>query len=315
MGHDVPAPLRVGAIDIGTNSVLLLVAERRNGQLVALRDTATITRLGQGVDRSGRLDEEAMTRTLACLDGHGRALRELGVEHVDAVATSAMRDARGAEGFLDEAERRIGCRPRVISGQREAELTFAGALSGLPISGPVAVFDLGGGSTEIIAGRLEDGRCSLDQAVSLDIGAVRLRERHLASDPPSASELAALRHAVRSALREAPAVAGRPLVGVAGTVTTLAAVAVGASTYDADTIHGMRLSRQRLAELTATLATMPPDQRRALAGMEAGRADVIVSGAAIVDEICSLAGADELWISARGVRWGLATKLADLREA
>ncbi|AUX40816.1 phosphatase [Sorangium cellulosum] len=308
--------MSVAAIDIGTNSVLLLIAERRGGELVALIDRATITRLGQGVDAARALAPEAVERTLACLARYGEELRSLGVERVDAVGTSAMRDAAGGEAFIARARELIGVAPRVISGPEEAELTFAGALTGLdlPAGAPRIVFDVGGGSTEIIVGTAAG---EVEQAVSLDVGAVRLTERHVRADPPAEADLAAVRAASRAALatvRAEPLRAAPILVGVAGTVTTLAALARDVVPYDGARVHGARLSGAEIAALTARLASAPLAARRQLPALDPARADVIVAGSALVEEILAwaskLAGAPvDLVVSDRGVRWGLAERL------
>lgn len=327
--------MRVAAVDIGTNSVLLLIAERRGTELVPLVERATITRLGQGVDRTRSLAPEAIDRTLACLARYGDEIRAHGVERVDAVGTSAMRDAGGGEGLVARARDLLGVTPRVISGAEEAELTFTGALVGLALpSGPCVVFDVGGGSTEIIAGESHPGLPfggRVESAVSLDVGSVRLTERHIRSDPPSASELSAVREAARAALAGAPrprSTGAIPVVGVAGTVTTLAALSQEAGAYDGGRVHGARLSAEYVVMLTQRLASMSLESRRRLPQLEAARADVIVAGAILVEEILAWSSAApdgqqtlplkpgalpadlELIVSDRGVRWGLAQRLA-----
>lgn len=308
--------MRVASIDIGTNSVLLLVAELRGSHLLPVCEQATITRLGQGVDATGELAPEAVQRTLGCLADCARQIGALGVDRVAAVATSAMRDARGAEHFLGRAEAILGVRPEVISGEAEALLTFDGALVGLEPEGPLAVFDVGGGSTEIIVGaRVGRGGGTLSHAVSLDVGSVRLTERLIHCDPPDEAELLAVRAAVRQALRAAPSMRGRPLVGVAGTVTTLSAYVHHAVPYDPRKVHGSVLAREALSEAIATLARMSNAERRQLAAIDPRRADVIVAGALIVDEICAAADVERIIVSDRGVRWGLARKLTRLEPA
>ncbi len=307
--------MRVAAIDIGTNSVLLLVAEARApeaggaglpgaDELVAIADRATVTRLGEGVDRSRALAPEAVERTLACLEQYADEARALGAERIDAVGTSAMRDAAGGEAFRGRARAVLGVEPRVISGDEEARLTFEGALLGLTLDGPAAVFDVGGGSTEIIT-------AGGARAVSLDVGSVRLTERHLREDPPAPVELEAVRAAARRALAAAPALAlGERLVGVAGTVTSLAALSLGVAPYDGARVHGARLGRAELERLTRELAALPLAERRRLPALDPKRADVIVGGAVLVEEVVAWAHADELVVSDRGVRWGLARRLA-----
>lgn len=301
---------RVAAIDIGTNSVLLLVAERRGEELVPVLERATITRLGRGVDRARALDPEAVSDTLACLSTYAEDLRAAGATRVAAVGTSAMRDARGGEDFRSRARQILGVAPAVISGEEEAALTFAGALAGLGLDGPVLVFDLGGGSCEIIRG---EARGEAQHAVSLDIGAVRSTERYVLHDPPRPDEIAAVRRAAREALDalEPGLLGGAPrVVGVAGTVTTLAAHALGVAPYDAARVHGARLDQITVARTLAELASLTLAERRALPTIDPRRADVLVAGTAIVDELLDWAGAGELVVSDRGVRWGLASRLA-----
>ncbi len=303
--------MRVATIDIGTNSVLLLIADARDGRLRGLVERATITRLGEGVDKSGELGAAAKERTLACIEAYAREIAEHGVDAVAAVGTSAMRDARGGDDFRRCVEAALGAAPEIISGEREARLTFDGALIGLEPTGLLAVFDIGGGSTEIIVGaRVGRLAGTLSRAVSLDIGSVRLTERHVHSDPPSAAELASVRRDVRAALRAAPKLEGRPLVGVAGTVTTLAAYCHAIAPYDPQQVHGALLARDALTEAVAKLASMSLAERRNTPGIEPKRADVIVAGAIIAEEICELAGASRIIVSDRGVRWGLALELA-----
>jgi len=299
--------MRVATIDIGTNSVLLLVADVSSSMLAPRCDHATITRLGQDVDATGVLSDQAVARTLSCLDGYAAIIEDQGADRVAAVATSAMRDARGGTEFLDRAEQIVGVRPEVISGRREAELTFDGAVTGLPLQGPVAVFDVGGGSTEVIVGT---PGAPVASAVSLDVGAVRMTERHLSSDPPTAEHIAALRADLTSELSAAPPIADMPLVGVAGTVTTLAAIEARLTSYDARVVHGSKLSRPQLEALLRRLTSLDLSARKELKGLDPNRADVIVAGALIVDAICAHARADELIVSDRGVRYGLAHNLA-----
>jgi exopolyphosphatase/guanosine-5'-triphosphate,3'-diphosphate pyrophosphatase len=303
--------MRIATIDIGTNCVLLLVAETEGGTLTPLVERATITRLGEGVDRNRRLSPEACERTLACLSDYGRTLRELGVAHLDAVGTSAMRDAAGGEEFVARAAETLGVAPHVIDGNEEARLTFAGALSGLPVTGKVMVFDIGGGSTEIVVGEVSPSGRSIASAVSLDVGSVRLSERHLRSDPPTLSEMQNIARDIAAALRGAPQPEpGATLVGVAGTVTQLAALELELTQYDAARVHGSKLTLDAVDRLAARLATQSVAVRRTLRGMEPARADVIVAGSAIASAVLHWSNAEELIVSDRGVRWGLAEELA-----
>jgi exopolyphosphatase/guanosine-5'-triphosphate,3'-diphosphate pyrophosphatase len=300
--------VRVGAIDIGTNTVLLLVAERREGELVAVRERATITRLGEGVDHTRELAPGARQRTLACLADYARTLHELGVTRVECVGTSAMRDARGGPEFAHEVAAVLGRAPRILSGAEEAVLTFGGALSGLTLTGAVSVFDIGGGSTEIIHGSSAPAP-RIDNSVSLDVGSVRLFERHIRSDPPHPDELARVREDVARALDSAPAFpTSGMLVGVAGTVTTLAAIAGGFTIHDGALVHGTRLSRGEISRITRKLSSLTLSERLGLAGLDPQRADVIVVGAALVEAILERSRAEEVVVSDRGVRWGLAAE-------
>jgi exopolyphosphatase/guanosine-5'-triphosphate,3'-diphosphate pyrophosphatase len=301
---------RAATLDIGTNSVLLLIAESRDGALVPLLERATITRLGENVDARRRLAPEATTRTLACLESYAREIAAHGVTRVAAVGTSALRDAAGGSEFLDSAERLLGTRPRVISGDEEAELTFRGALSGLDVRGAVCVFDVGGGSTEIITGNADAGLC-LTNAVSLDVGSVRLFERHVRHDPPLPEEMSRVTADIERALAVAPRpAAGSMLVGVAGTVTTLVAIELALSTYDPARVHGATLSRESVVALAERLRALSVLERQQLTGLEAKRADVIPIGAAIVRCVLDWSGCSKLVVSDRGVRWGLAERLA-----
>lgn len=298
--------MRVAAIDIGTNSVLLVIAERAGGGVRVIDERATITRLGKGVDRSGVFAPAACERTLACLHEYARAIRGAGVTRVDVVGTSAMRDARGGEEFARDAQAVLGSRPRVIDGAEEARLTFIGALSGLALAGEVLVFDVGGGSTEVIAGTSSAEGPRVHSARSLNIGSVRLFERHLKSDPPAAGELARARDDVRRALSALPeASSGATWVGVAGTVTTLAAIERGVDPYDGARVHGSELTAPAVERLLEGLAALDLKRRRSLKGLEPARADVIVAGALIVSELMTWGAATRLVVSDRGVRWGL----------
>jgi exopolyphosphatase/guanosine-5'-triphosphate,3'-diphosphate pyrophosphatase len=300
--------MRVACVDIGTNSVLLLVAERApGGEVRAVLERATITRLGQGVDATGELAPDARARTLQCLGSYAEEARRLGASRVLAVGTSAMRDARGGADFAREAAALLGEAPRVISGDEEARLTFRGALSGLPLPpGPTLVFDVGGGSTELIVGEVSGSSLHIERAVSLDIGSVRLTERYLRSDPPAPSEAEALRAEVDRQLTAFPPAPGASLVGVAGTVTTLAAVARGVVPYDGARVHGLDLAAPEVEALARRLASLPLAERRELPGLEPKRADVIVAGALLVERLVGWGGWPRLVVSDRGVRWGLA---------
>jgi exopolyphosphatase/guanosine-5'-triphosphate,3'-diphosphate pyrophosphatase len=302
---------KLAAIDIGTNTVLLTVAVARDGELEPLEERATITRLGEGVSRTGELSRDAIDRTLACLEEYARVLGRHGVERTLVVGTSALRDANGGDEFLHRADHVLGTRPVVVSGTLEAALTFDGALSGLDLAGPLLVVDIGGGSTEIVSGARESGRSRASWSRSLDVGSVRLLERHVRHDPPLAEELAAVHADVRNLLAELPGPpAGALLVGVAGTVTTLAALVRGANRHEPGLLHGAQLEGAEVRTWAARLAGLDIASRRQLPGLDRGREDVIPVGAALLVELLDWAKAEQLTVSDRGVRWGLLSRLA-----
>jgi exopolyphosphatase/guanosine-5'-triphosphate,3'-diphosphate pyrophosphatase len=303
--------MRVAAIDIGTNTVLLLVAEKRDGKLVAVEEHATITRLGQGVDKTRSLAPEAVERTNACLDRYAEVVTRLGVVRTDVVGTSAMRDAGGGEAVRAHVKARFGVDARTISGDEEARLTFGGALSGLSLpDGHVVVFDIGGGSTEVAFG--DRTTRAIAFANSYDVGSVRLTERHVRSDPPSEEERAAVARTAEEAFASVPAsVRGAPVVGIAGTVTTLAAVSLGMATYDGSRVHGHVMLVDELARVVTMLARVPLEERKTIVGLEPKRADVIVAGGLVALAFLRHVGATSVVVSDRGVRWGLAEELAN----
>jgi len=306
--------MRVATIDIGTNTVLLLVAERgASGDLVAVREEATITRLGQGVDRTRQLAPEAIARTTTCLDRYAELVAEARAERVAVVGTSAMRDAGGGDEVRSHVKARFGVEARTISGEEEARLTFAGALSGLPArqgEAPAIVFDIGGGSTEVVRGAPSTGAISFSR--SYDVGSVRLTERLVKEDPPTPGEKRAILETAAQAFASVPVHpddALIPPVGIAGTMTTLAAVSMKLTAYDPTRVHGATLSIVELDRVIDELGSLPLDARKALPGLEPKRADVIVAGALVARALLARLGARAVTISDRGVRWGLAASL------
>lgn len=310
-------PTRFAAIDIGTNTVLLVVAEERDGRLEPIVERAEITRLGRGVDATGRLDPAAIRETAETLGRFAAEARALGAERIVCVATSAARDARNGAEFFEASRAAAGLTPEVISGDEEARLVYGSAwrdfgltLGGpppFPPGGPLAVLDVGGGSTEFTFG---DGPVPRGRT-SLQVGAVRLTERHVRSDPMPLSEQLVLREAAREALAPLAKLDGlgdvtsARLVGVAGTVTTLCSVQQELPVYDAAKVHGATMLLDELDALVVRLAGISVAERRRLPGMEPKRADVIVAGGMIVAEAMRLTGFDRLIVSDRGVRWGL----------
>ena len=310
----LPQRMRVAAIDIGTNTILLLVAERQaDGSLSALLDRATITRLGEGVDRSRRFSPAAVARTCACIEDYAESVRKLDVDRIAVVGTSAMRDAAGGHEVRDCVGKSLGVEARVVSGEDEARLAFRGALSGLSIDSreETAVFDIGGGSTEVVLGRSEKGLLSFAYLESFSLGSVRLTERLLAHDPPAASELKALGGTLDKAFSLVPQLPdSRAPVGIAGTMTTLASVSMGMVPYNGARLHGRSLSREELRSTVSRLASLNLSARRDVPGMEPKRADVIVAGGYIALALLDHWNAAAVTISDRGVRWGLAEELA-----
>lgn len=303
--------MRVAAIDIGTNTVLLLVAEQR-ATLEAVREVATITRLGEGVDKTRTLSPDAIQRTNACLDAYAAIVRDEGVSEVAVVGTSAMRDAGGGDAVRAHVRAKFGVEARTISGEEEARLTFAGALSGMPIpddAGDVMVFDIGGGSTEVVRG---DPRTrAIGFSESFDVGSVRMTERFVRNDPPTDAEQGAIATHARAIFGAVPRPAPTPwVVGIAGTVTTLAAVSLGMTSYDSARVHGLTLPVTDVAGVVRRLAKMPLSERQRVPGLEPKRADVIVAGGQIALSFLETVGATKLTVSDRGVRWGLAAELA-----
>ncbi len=299
---------RVAVIDVGTNTVLLTVAERRGASFHPVVERAEITRLGRGVDRTGRLDPAAIAETVAVVARYVAEARSLGAERIAAVATSAARDARNGAEFFEASRAAAGLAPEIIAGGEEARLVHLSAWGDFGAPGrPLAVLDVGGGSSEVTwgAGPVPDGRRSFQ------MGAVRLTERALPGDPPGAADVRRMEEMAHAALSEVAeirasgALDGARLVAVAGTVTTLAAVAQALPVYDALRVHGSRLGRGELSALVARLAALPAAERARLPGMEPKRADVIVAGGILVATAMELGGFEELTVSDRGVRWGL----------
>jgi exopolyphosphatase/guanosine-5'-triphosphate,3'-diphosphate pyrophosphatase len=308
--------VRAAAIDIGTNSTRLLVAEldRPDAELVTLDRRMTITRLGQGVDASRRLAPAAIERTADALRSYREAIDAIGgVTAVRATATSAARDASNRDEFFDAAADALGVRPELLSGAEEARLSFLGATTGLDAiaPGPYLVVDIGGGSTEFVIGTSEP-----EGLRSVDIGCVRITETWLHGDPPTAEELSQALHVVREHLadviREVPAVAtAKTLVGLAGTISSVAAIEQGLATYDRDRVHHFQLTRAAAEDVFRTLATEKAEDRRHNPGLEPGRVDVIVGGAVILVSVFRTFGFDEMLTSESDILDGVVRDLTD----
>jgi len=303
---------RVAAVDVGTNSVRLLVADvdGPNGPLTTIDRRTRITRLGQGVDERRVLDGDAIARTLAVLEEYAQGIRDHGATRVRVSATSASRDAANRADFFDPAERLLGVRPELISGEEEAVLEFTGATHGLAEPEPYLLIDVGGGSTEFIAGVDKP-----DGLISIDIGCVRLTEQYLHGDPPAPEELSVAVSVVRDNLadvdRAVPGAAhAKTMIGTAGTVWTMGAIELGVDASESGRIHHSRLSRAAAEEIFRTLATEPVEVRRHNPGLEPGRVDVIVGGIIVVVTAMRHWGFDELLVSEADILDGLVRSIA-----
>jgi exopolyphosphatase/guanosine-5'-triphosphate,3'-diphosphate pyrophosphatase len=300
---------RVGAVDIGTNSTRLLVADVSDeGGIAEAERLLEITRLGDRVDADGRLSDAAIARVDAVLERFAARADELEAETVLAVATSAVRDAENGREFLDETVARHGFEPRLLTGAEEAEMTYRGVCSREAVAESVLICDIGGGSTELILG----GRDGVTDRASLDIGCVRMSERHLHTDPPAPAELDALRAEATAALPGRLTDAARGLVGVAGTVTTLATIDMGLEVELPEVIDGHRLAAETVERLLAELAALPLERRRVVRGLMPQRAPTIVAGAVILSAIVRTTGADAVVVSERDILHGAALAAARL---
>ncbi|MFF9566653.1 exopolyphosphatase [Streptomyces sp. NPDC014685] len=312
---------RVAAIDCGTNSIRLLVADAdpATGELVELDRRMEIVRLGQGVDRTGRLAPEALERTFAACRRYAAVIEEHGARRIRFVATSASRDAENRDEFVRGVREILGVEPEVISGDQEAEFSFTGATRELAdhdhLAKPYLVVDIGGGSTEFVVG--DD---HVRAARSVDIGCVRMTERHLVrdgvvTDPPSAGRIDGIRADVEAALdlveESVPLAGTATLVGLAGTVTTVAAIAQGLDAYDSEAIHHSRISLDQVQEITSRLLASTHAERAAIGAMHPGRVDVIAAGALILLAVMKRTGAEEVVVSEHDILDGIAYYAAE----
>jgi exopolyphosphatase/guanosine-5'-triphosphate,3'-diphosphate pyrophosphatase len=291
--------MRVAAVDLGTNTTRLLVADVDDGRIDEVHRETRITRLGEGVDKRGRLLPLPIARVRNALSDYRRTLERLGAERTLVVATSAVRDAENGEAFLGEVEWSYGFVTRLVSGEEEAALTRRGVE---PKPGTLVV-DIGGGSTELIVD---------DFHTSLDIGSVRYTERFVHSDPPTAAELGECARAAREVLAQREHVAAERAIGVAGTVTTLAALDLGLDRYDRERVHGHKLSRAGARAQLERLAALPLAERREVPALEPERAPVIVAGAVILVSILDHFGLEEIEVSERDILDGIALAAAEL---
>jgi exopolyphosphatase/guanosine-5'-triphosphate,3'-diphosphate pyrophosphatase len=297
--------MRVGVVDVGTNSVRILVAEGDGKTLADLERDLTITRLGEGVDRDRLLGAGPLRRTVAAIAGYVERCRARNAEAIRVIATSAVRDAANRNDFVEAVRRATDIEPVILTGDQEARLGFLGATIDVPAPGPYMVVDIGGGSTELVRGTTD-----ADRFISLDIGSVRLTERHIHDDPPKQDELDAVAANADTDLEQAARSLGderaATMIGLAGTITSVAAIALGLTGYDRDAIHHSRLTSEQIADVRARLAAMTSEERRTLPAMPPGREDVIVAGVVILERVMQRFGFDECLVSETDILDGVA---------
>ena len=301
--------MRVAAIDCGTNSIRLLIADIDGGNFREVVRDMEIVRLGQGVDQTGQFHPDAIARTLTAVDKFAAEIAKRGVEKIRFCATSATRDATNRHLFVDGVRDRLGIEPEVISGDEEAALSFAGAIQDLdPPEGPFLVVDIGGGSTEFVF-----GTSSVEAARSVNIGCVRMSERHFANDPATSDQIELARTDIQAAIAQAaaavPITHAKTLVAVAGTATTVAAAALGLNEYDRYSIHLARVSATQVHEASTMFLTSDRAQRLLLGYMHPGRVDVIAAGSLVLSEIMKATGATEFVASESDILDGMARSL------
>jgi exopolyphosphatase/guanosine-5'-triphosphate,3'-diphosphate pyrophosphatase len=302
--------MRVGVVDCGTNSIRLLIADIEGNNFREVTRQMQVVRLGQGVDETNQFHPDAISRTFAAVDLYAGEIARRGVEKLRFCATSATRDALNRAIFVDGVKERLGIEPEVISGEEEARLSFAGATREFnKADAPFLVVDIGGGSTEFVL-----GSDSVDSAISVNIGCVRMTERHFQSDPPTQDEIAIARRDIQNAIDIAYASvdikSAKTLVAVAGTATTVAAAALNLPEYDRYAIHLSHISAEQVHSMSNRFLTMTRDERAALGYMHPGRVDVIGAGSLVLSEIMKATGAKEFVASENDILDGMAWSLA-----
>jgi exopolyphosphatase/guanosine-5'-triphosphate,3'-diphosphate pyrophosphatase len=302
--------MRVAAIDCGTNSIRLLIADIEGNSFREVLRTMEIVRLGQGVDETGQFHPDAIIRTLAAVDKFAAEIAKRGVEKIRFCATSATRDATNRHLFVDGVRERLGIEPEVISGDEEAALSFAGAIQDFhPSDGPFLVVDIGGGSTEFVF-----GTTAVESAKSVNIGCVRMTERHFVNDPATPAQVEAASADIKEAIAKAAAIVpitkAMTLIAVAGTATTVAAAALNLSEYDRYAIHLSRISAAQVHDASQMFLTKSREERLTLGYMHPGRVDVIPAGALVLSHIMSATGASEFVASESDILDGIARSLA-----
>ena len=302
--------MRVAAIDCGTNSIRLLIADITDGRFQEVSREMQIVRLGQGVDQTGQFHPDAIARTLVAVESYAKAILNNGVERIRFCATSATRDATNRDLFLEGVKDRLGIYPEVITGDEEAALSFQGATKALfGAESPYLVVDIGGGSTEFVF-----GTDAVEAAKSVNIGCVRMSERHFHSDPPNLTEINAaivdIDAAIADAAQRVPITLAGTLIAVAGTATTVAAAALGLQEYDRNAIHLSRVSASKVHEISYMFLQMTREERAALGYMHPGRVDVITAGSLVLSHIMKATGATEFVASESDILDGMAWDLA-----
>lgn len=296
---------RIGVIDIGTNSVLLLVCQYNKAKIEPILDLSEITRLGEGVQKTGLLSDVAMKRTAEQANSYLEICKQKRVSEVKAIGTSALRDAANSEDFVRRVKEQSGLDVEIISGEKEAELSYI-AVSQDPVlkpnlDYPLIVIDVGGGSTEIVVGDE-----SVKNLYSFNIGAVRANDLFLKNEPPLQCEIDALTEHVRSEVGELNLPAETAIVGIGGTITNLAAVKLKQTKYDREKIHSLTIKNEEISRQIELYCSMPLEKRREITGLEPKRADVIIGGAVIFRAILEAIGSSQIIVSARGLRYGIA---------
>ena len=296
---------RIAVIDVGTNSVLLLICQIESDRLRTIRDEAIITRLGEGLRRSGSLSSEAMSRTAKAILKYIDLSRRMNVKRVVLLGTSALREARNSDEFIDMIRRNTGIELKIISGEEEARLSFISVARDPDLTLPegiIAVTDIGGGSTEVILGR--GGEVTFHH--SFKVGAVKLTDEFLRSDPPRENEMTEMMEYLRRRWTEIPEERIDCMVGIGGTVTTIGAMKLKLPQFDPSAVHGMDLKKGEVEGIFQTLISVPTSERAEIPGMERGRADIIVAGVAILLSLMSRFEIDEVKVSCKGLRYGMA---------
>lgn len=311
-GSEGREPRRVAVVDIGSNSTRLLVADVLDGRIEELERRSVVTRLARGVDLSGQLSTEAIDAVCDTIADYASIYEEMGAERIVALATSAVRDASNGEAFIAELRERFDLGARILDGDQEAQLTYAGATAGRPPPNGTLVVDIGGGSTELVVGTGED----VAFRTSVQAGVVRQTERHVQSDPPQAAELEELATDVRGLLDEAmseePSAHAADGIAVAGTATSLAAIDMELEPYDAEKVQGHRMGLEPIQRVLSRLASMPLIERREVPGLHPDRAPTIVAGIVILIEVMRAFGLVELEFSEHDILWGAALRSEEL---